>query len=260
KGREHETQAVGRELKVQIVVNGTFRQLEDDFIISVSLVDVADESEVWGYTYPRVKREEIQDLQDKIARDVAARLRLQLTGEEDQRLTKRWTKNSEAYLLYLEGRHHEGKFTEEEISTAKTYFQRALEKDINYAPAHVGLGDCCLLLGALHLGPKVTFQEARQHYLRAEGIDKAAPGLAQWRAVIYMLHDWDWRGAENVFETEPIDFLDPFHAFYLASQGKADEALKVMKEYGNLGALPPAQRNELAMAYNWAGKYDDAVD
>jgi serine/threonine-protein kinase len=54
--------------------------------------------------------------------------------------------------------------------------------------------------------------------------------------------------------------LDPFPAFYQASQGRAEEALAVMKEYGDIGPLPAAQRNELAMAYNWAGKYDQAID
>jgi tetratricopeptide (TPR) repeat protein len=146
-----------------------------------------------------------------------------------------------------------------EIKTGIKYFESALDKDRDYAPALVGLGDSYILLGALYLGPKKTFEKARDYYLKAENIDPAAPRLPTWRAPIYMFHDYDWRRAEKVFETEHLD-LDPFHAFYLASQGKADAALKVMQEYGDIGPLPPAQRYELAAAYNWAGQHDTAIE
>jgi hypothetical protein len=187
-----------------------------------------------------------------ISYQVCVKLGLKISGEEEKRLTKRYTDNPEAFQLYLQGKYHQDKYTEEGILTAKKFFQRALDKDPNFAPAYVGLGDCCILLGALYEGPLKTYEDARKHYQRAELLDKAAPGLPTWRAPIYMFLDWDWQGAEKVFETEHLD-LDPFHAFYLASQGKADAALKVMQEYGDMDALAPAQRNELAMAYNWGG-------
>jgi serine/threonine-protein kinase len=258
-GKVVDMNTVGQELKVQTIVRGTLRHAGDKLSISVAIEDVQLQKEVWGHTYPLKPGGEIQDLRDEIARNVVAELRLQLTGEEEQRLTKRYTKNQEAYHLYLEGKYHHGKFTEEDILTGMKYFHRALDKDKNYAVAYVGLGDCCVTLGALYRGPKETYEKARQYYLDAEKIDSSAPGLAGWPAIIYMFRDWNWPAAEQEFHTYHLD-LDPFPAFYQASQGRADEALKVMKEYGDIGALPPAQRNELAMAYNWAGKYEEAID
>src|SRR5262249_13748730 len=105
KGKELDVPAFSRELNVQMIVTGTLRQQGDDLAISVAVVDVREDSQLWGHTY-RGKRGEILDLQDKIARDVAVKLRLQLTGEEEQRLTKRYTEDPEAYLLYREATYH----------------------------------------------------------------------------------------------------------------------------------------------------------
>src|SRR5260370_16309310 len=82
-----------------MIVTGKLQRQGDNLSISVAVVDVKEDNQFWGQTY-RGKIGAILDLQDQIARDVAARLRLRLTGEEERRLTRRYTEDAKAYLLY----------------------------------------------------------------------------------------------------------------------------------------------------------------
>jgi Tfp pilus assembly protein PilF len=229
----------------------------------VALVDVQDDNQLWGDTY-RGKLGSILDLQDQIARRVAAKLQLRLTGDEEKRLTQRDTENSQAYLLYREGAHHMNKFTEEGLITAIEYYERALKKDSNYALACVGLGRCYILLGALHQGPRKTFADAKDYMAKALKIDPASRSPHTGLGTIYLFHDWNWAAAERELKQAGGD-LDPeqptrnMYGFYLAAQGRAAEALAVMREVEEFGSLPAPRRNELAMAYNWTRQYDQAI-
>lgn len=101
-----------------------------------------------------------------------ARLRPQLTGEEQQRLAKRYTESVEAYKLYLTGRFHENKSTEEGIKKGIDYFRQALDKDPNYALAYVGLSDSYGQLGQVNMPPKQACPQARTYAEKALGLDE----------------------------------------------------------------------------------------
>src|SRR5262249_18013522 len=149
-----------------------------------------------GHTY-RGKRAAILDLQDQIARDVAANLRLRLTGEEVQRLTKRYTKDPEAYLLYREAIHQFSSLSAQGLETAIDYCRRAIKKDPNYALAHARLGGCYVALGSIHRGPKETYPEARPHFRKALEIDGTLPDAHAGLGIVHLFLDWDWAGAQR---------------------------------------------------------------
>ena len=69
-----------------------------------------------------------------------------MTGEQKKRLTKTHTDSTEAYQLYLRGRYHWNKRTEEGLNRGIEYFNQAIEKDPTYALAYAGLADCYALL------------------------------------------------------------------------------------------------------------------
>ena len=167
----------------------------------------------------------ILDLQDEIARDVAANLRLRLTGEEDQRLAKRFTDDPEAYLLYREATYHWNKFTEEGLNTSIEYCRRALKKDPNYAAAYAQLGRCYVLLGTVHLGPRKTFSEARTYLAKALSIDETLAEAHAGMGLIYLFHDWDWQAAERELkQAAPSDPSRAVYGFYLAAIGRPTDA------------------------------------
>jgi TolB-like protein/Tfp pilus assembly protein PilF len=261
-GQTVDAKTVGRALDVTAVVTGRLRQEGESLVVSLELIDARDNSLVWSNPY-KGTRQQILDLQDQIARDLAAKLGLQLTGDEQQRLTKRHTENPSAYMLYTEGKFHFNKFTPEGLQTGIEYFQRALDADPNYGPALAGVARCKVLLGTLYVGPRQTHPEARQLFLKALAID---PNLADAHAglgAIHLFHDWDWPAAERELRlaSENSGWLSwNIYGFWHATQGRLPEALEAIKRGQQLDPAAAARRNELAMCYNWMGRYDEAID
>src|SRR5262249_40947416 len=154
-------QTVGRELKVQAVLAGRMVQRGDNLSISVELVDVRDNSHIWGEQYNR-KISDILVLQEEIAKQISEKLRMRLTGEEQKQLTKRYTEDTEAYQLYLKGRYFWNKRTEGGLKKGIEYFQQAVTVDPNYALAYSGSADCYINLAERNfLPPKEMMPKAK---------------------------------------------------------------------------------------------------
>src|SRR6516165_1110915 len=167
KGHETETEKIGRELNVRAVLTGRVVQRGDSLNIQTELVDVAGDSQLWGQQYNR-KFSEIIPVQEEIAKGVSEKLRLRPTGEEQKRLTKRYTENPEAHQLYLKGRYLWNRRTGDTLKRATEYFQQAIEKDAGYALAWAGLADCYAVYGFYEvLPPRETAPKAKEATSRA---------------------------------------------------------------------------------------------
>src|SRR5438067_163654 len=141
KNRDVDAPAIGRELKVASILLGRLAESDDLLSISVELVDTIDDRHLWGAQYIR-KREDLFSAQETIAREIAEKLRIEISGPQTQLLGKRHTENSEAYLLFLKGRFHFNKLTLDGVQKGSEYFRQAVELDSNYALAYAGLADC----------------------------------------------------------------------------------------------------------------------
>ncbi|HVF86407.1 MAG TPA: hypothetical protein VM866_02405 [Pyrinomonadaceae bacterium] len=93
---------VGNELSVQAVLLGRVVQRGDQLTLSLDLVDARTDDQIWGERYNR-KQTELLSLQSEIARDVSNKLRTRLSNADEQRVTKTYTADREAYQLYLQG-------------------------------------------------------------------------------------------------------------------------------------------------------------
>src|SRR5437762_13071418 len=96
KGREADALQIGKDLGVEAVLVGSVHVPRRRRIISAELVDVANGWQLWGENYDRGSGD-IFEVQEEIARQISATLRLKLTGEQEQRLTQRFTESAEAY-------------------------------------------------------------------------------------------------------------------------------------------------------------------
>ncbi len=146
KDQSFDPRTVGRELGVGAVMMGRILHQGETLLISTELVDVSDGSQLWGEQYNR-RFSDIFALQEEIAREITDKLRLRLTGEEQQRLNKRYTENVEAYHAYLKGRYFWNKRATESLHKGIEYFQQAIDLDPAYALAYAGLADCYTKLG-----------------------------------------------------------------------------------------------------------------
>src|SRR6185369_8675529 len=107
-------------------------------------------------------------VQEEIAMEISAKLRQRLTGEEKKRLAKRYTENTEAYQLYLKGRHAWEKRTPEALERSIDYYSQAIARDGGYALAHAGLADAYVVLPVYSiLSPRESFPKARAAAERA---------------------------------------------------------------------------------------------
>ena len=148
KGKDVTPQQVGSELSVQAVLNGRVVQRGDQLTLSLELVDARTGNQIWGEQYNR-KTADLVALQSEIARDVSDKLRVKLSGADEQKLAKNYTANPEAYQLYLKGRFYWNKRTGEALKKSIEYFNQAIERDPNFALAYAGLADttsCFLFL------------------------------------------------------------------------------------------------------------------
>ncbi len=161
KGKELNVQDVGRQLNVAAVLTGRVLQEGQSINIQAELVDVADGSQPWGEQYHR-KLTDFVGVHEEISREISEKLGLRLTGEEKKELTKRYTQNTEAYHHYLKGLYFWNRRTEPELQKGIEHFQRAVEKDPNYALAYAMLADCYGLLGATDSHQVRCIQRPRQ--------------------------------------------------------------------------------------------------
>jgi tetratricopeptide (TPR) repeat protein len=233
--------------------------------IGTELVDVATGSQLWGAQYDR-KPGDIFAIQDEISNEISGKLRLKLTRAEKKRLTKRQTDDAEAYRLYLKGRHHWNRWTEDGFYKAIEYFQQAVEKDPGYALAHTGLADSYVLLGwNSYLPPKDAFPKARMAAMGALRLDPDLGEAHTPMAAVLWLHDWQWPEAQMEFKRSLA--LNPAHptashwyAECLMTMGRHEEAIARMKNSQELDPLSLIISVAIGWAFYMARRYDDAIE
>jgi TolB-like protein/Flp pilus assembly protein TadD len=199
KGKQIDPQGVGRELNVRTVLMGVVRQAGDRLNVQVDLVDATTGAQLWGQEYER-KLADVLAVKQALVREVTEKLRLKLTGEQQQRLTQRDTTNPEAYQFYLRGRYYWNKRTAENLTKAMEQFQQAADKDPNYALAYVGLGDSYVLLENYAGTPaNETLPKAKAFAERALQIDDS---LAEAHTSLGYVYNglWRWEEAEQEFK------------------------------------------------------------
>jgi serine/threonine-protein kinase len=267
KGKDIDPQKVGHELRVQATVTGRVQQRGDTLIIAAEMVDVEKGSQLWGGQYSR-KLADIFSIQEDISREISEKLRLRLTGEEQKRLTRRYTENPEAYQAYLKGRYYWNKRTVEGFEKGLEYFQQAIEQDPSYALAYAGLADSYNLLGlyVYHgLEPKESYPRAKAAAVHALQIDDTLAEPHTSLAWVKFRFDWDWPGAESEFK-RAIE-LNPryptayhWYAYYLAGVGRLNEARAAIQKAQELDPLSLIINATVAQVFYYAHEYDRAIE
>ncbi len=244
KGKEDDPAKVGQTLKVDAVLTGRITRRGDALNISTDLVNVADGSEIWGTSYTR-KISEVSTLQEEITRDVAAKLRSRLTGEQQKQIAHVATSSSEAYQLYLRGRYRWNLRGGDNINASIDLYKQAIAADPNYALAYAGLAD------AYNVAPPYTGMDPRQaNALAMTAARRAAelePNLPEAHGALAAAlgNDYKWAEAEREFkralELAPNDaHLHYFYGFeYLMAMGRIEAALEELRRALLLDPLSP---------------------
>lgn len=188
KTRDVDPRQVGREMHAQAVLVGKVNLRRSGIGIVVELVDSSTGWQLWGQSFDS-ETKDLLEIQDTITRQLLAALKLKLTGEEEKRVTARYTENAEAYQSYLAGRYHWSRYTRRGIEKAITHFRHAIELDSNYALAYAAIVDCYLRLATNYLPPEDDLP-----------ISAFEPTLARAPKAserIKLRFEWDWRSVER---------------------------------------------------------------
>jgi TolB-like protein/DNA-binding winged helix-turn-helix (wHTH) protein/Tfp pilus assembly protein PilF len=264
KGSKENLPQIGRDLKVDAIVEGTVARAESRMRITAQLIEASTDHHLWARSYERDLKD-VLALQDEVARDIAEQIRIKLTPSEHTLLTEAHAVDPAAHDDYLRGRFWWSKRSAEGEWKGLDYFQKAIAKDPNYALGYAGVADSFLVLGHHgRLPPKEAFPKAKQAAMKALELDPTLAEAHTSLATVKLAYDWDWSGAESEFRQAVT--LNPnyatahhWHSHYLVAMGKLDEAIKELERARDLDPFSMPINSFLGQTLYYARRYDDAI-
>lgn len=190
---------IARELGVDGVIEGTVQRSDGRVRITVQLIRAATDTHLWAESYERDFRD-VLSLQGEVAWAVAREVKVALTAEESAHFARIRPVNPEAFEAYLKGQFHWYRLSPEHLDRALSYFQIALEKDPNYALAHVGIANVWLMKAdAGFMLPAEAFPRARAAVMKSLALDETLAEGHIALANITALYDRNWPVSEREF-------------------------------------------------------------
>jgi TolB-like protein/Tfp pilus assembly protein PilF/tRNA A-37 threonylcarbamoyl transferase component Bud32 len=264
RGKDVDPLKVGADLHVRAVVTGRLLERDDRLIVQAELADVEKGVQLWGEQYNR-RFADLQAVQEDISQEISDKLRLRLTSVEKARLTKGPTTDAEVYALYLKGRYYWNKRTEGDLRNAVEYFNRAIEKDPNYALAYAGLAECYVSLESFGLmPPREAVPRVKQAAMKALELDNT---LAQAHTALTAVkeYDWDWAGSEREFQRAiELNASDAtarqWYSQLLIRLHRKEEALAEIKRAQQLDPLSLMAQSTAGEDLIRAGRPEEAIE
>jgi TolB-like protein/Tfp pilus assembly protein PilF len=258
-----------KDLKADYVLQGSVRQIGDRVGIAAQLVQVGNQTVVWGQSYDRDVKDLLtaeEEVAYAIAGEVVRKLPGKATSEElragDTHLTREV--NRLAYLDYLEGRYFWNKRTTESLTRALALFQQSVKADPTYAPAYAGLADCYELLGSAPytaLPPSQAFPQAEIAARKALELDQTLAEAHVSLGYSKLVYEWDLVAAES--ELSQAIKLRPdyatghqFYAYYLTAVGNLTGAIAERRRALELDPVNPLLTSALGEAFYQNRQFD----
>ncbi len=265
KSRQDDPQGVGHDLHVDAVLTGRVVEHGSELNVEIELVNVVTGAQLWGERYTRSTNDAAL-LQSSILNDVAAQLRPQLSGSERESVAKVGTRDAEAYRFYLKGRHYFEEWGPENLKAAAEFFDKAVDRDPNYAAAYAGLADVYAIQGyqGYVSGPEQS-EKARSAARRALTLDSQIPESHTALANLDFNYFWNFSEAEG--EIQKALALDPNSAYAHevacwigVGLGKTQEGLADCHKAVELDPFSELSHWSLAVEYNFVRDYSHAIE
>jgi len=235
--------------------------------INAELIRVPAERHLWAKSYDR-DMHDILALHSEVAQAIANEIRIQVTPQEQSRLASVRSVNPQAYEDYLQGRFLWAKRQPTDLQRSIECFQRAIDKDPNYALAYAGMADAYALLGANGydvLPPREAMPKAKAAARKALEIDDTLAEAHASFGYVTLLYDWNWAVAERELkrslELNPgYPTVHQWYAFYLSAMGRSDEALEELRKARTLDPHSLVVLTSMMQALYFARRHEEAID
>ena len=262
KNKTADVREIARALNVEAIVGGRVTKRGDDLQISVELINVAENTQIWGEIYRR-KISDAQTIEEEIARVVRQKLQIKSSVAESEDFNSPITNNGQAYQLYLNGVFYRRKNGPENVKKAIEYQNQAIALDPNFALAYAEIGFNYYNLVANGAADSRTgLLPARQAIEKALSLNESLAEAHDLNASLKTA-EFDWTNAEKeirrAIELNPN--LATAHSFYaemLSETKRFDEALNEIRKARELDPLRINLVNYEAEIQFRARRYDDA--
>jgi TolB-like protein/tetratricopeptide (TPR) repeat protein len=257
KGARKTLPAIGRELGVDAVIEGTVQRVGNRVRITARLMDAKTERLLWSDSYDR-DVSDVLNLEADVARAIADGVKIAVTPAEQQSLAIRKQIDPEVFQLYLKGRALVvGQPSEPKILQAIGYFDQALAKDPGFAAAHAGLAKAWSNLTPSYRAPKEVMPKARAEAMKAIELDEKLSEAHTALADVRLRFEWNWQGAET--ELKRALELNPSSADAHDMYGNYLSALERHKEAIEQGLIArQLDPFSLMIAFDVMGNYINA--
>jgi adenylate cyclase len=259
KGKNADVGQIAQKLNVQNILEGSLRREGNRIRITAQLVNAANGFHLWSETYER-ELQGVFAVQDEITRAIVDALKIKLAIAPSAQLQP----NSEAHDLYLQGLYFSNKSGEEDLRRSLDFFQRALQKDPNYAKAWTGIAKAWEWLADVYVKPLEAYPAMRTAAAKAIAIDEKEAEAHVYLGDSQRVLNWDVAGCEA--ELKRALQLDPncgiahlFRALSLASEGDAEGAQLHVREALKLDPLSPIISTFAGFIDIAYGRLDEAV-
>jgi TolB-like protein/DNA-binding winged helix-turn-helix (wHTH) protein len=254
---------IGRELGVQFVLEGSVRRDADKVRITAQLIQMKDQSHLWAHNYDR-ELGDVLLLQSDMAGAIAQEILAKISANAQPLVAQVSRVDPEEQDLYLRGRYHLGKGSEDEINIGIEYFRQAIEHSPRDARNYAALADSYLALSDYYLSPAATLELGKQAAVKALQLDDNLAETHVSLGAIRFLYDWDWPQAEKEF-TQAVK-LNPnssdahlWRGVFLAQMGRSDEGISEIKVAESLDPLSLAVHVNAGWVYYLARRDEQAV-
>ena len=264
KGTDKPLAEIARELNVDAVVEGSALRVGGSVRIMAQLIDPETEQALWADSYEQ-DLENVLLLWSEVALAIAGEVRVALTPEATKRLASVRPVDPEAYEAYLKGQFHLDKVGPGDLEMALQYFELALEKDPDYAPAHAGTAMLWATLQQVGAVPHAEANpKAKAAALRAVELDSSLALGHYALAVIRAWGEWDWEGADEAFrravELSPGDAENvAFYSLFLNIMKRPDDAMAQIERATELDPLNPTVQFLHSVNLQFVRRYDEVI-
>ncbi len=191
---------IAADLDINFIIEGDVLYLGDSVCLQIKMINADDDEEpLWVQDF-YVEKSQILSLYHNIAKELSDRININLTSEEESRLSEFRTVDPEAYAAYLKGQLYWEQLGEESIRKAMEYFEIAIDKDPTWAPPYAGMALVWGVLGGSGFTPETVALPKQYNYLnKALELDPNSATAHYANAITATWREWDWEKGEREF-------------------------------------------------------------
>ena len=264
KKKEKSASQIGKELRAGALVEGSVRKAGNRIRVTAQLINSNTEGHLWSSHYDK-DLDDIFAVQSEIAEKVAAELKVQLLDSDKRTLEKKPTENTEAYILYLQGKEKYMEQTLPSLRRAVELFGKSIALDPSFASAHDGIAKCYVNLA------NDGYESQGQALPKAELFVKKAlaldPELAEAHVTLATINFAEDHDIACEYEANRALELNPslpdahrMMANIVLLKGELEEGIRLWEKAYRLDPLRSWYIERLGLLYFSAGMEDKALE